>query len=106
MKSLIERSVKEAGQDKSQFFFNVTLRLMCDDMSKGLSAIGHKFYLQYIAINYPETATLNMIKHSELRNSYQNRQAIGLSILWALGQCGLTNIYSGLQGVFRILFSV
>lgn len=72
---------------------------MSNDMSKGLSAIGHKLYLQFIAINHTNIATANLTKHCGLRNSYQNRQPIGLSILWALGQCGVKDLSAGLKGI-------
>lgn len=73
---------------------------MATDMSKGLSALGHKIYLQYLAMKDPKIASTNLQKHSVLRNSYQNRQNIGLSVLWALGQAGLKDFNIGLKGTY------
>lgn len=89
----------EAGSSSTQLFFDIALTTMATDMSKGLSALGHKLYLQYIAMNYPKIANTNVGKHCELRNSYQNRQNIGLSILWSLGQCGIKDFDAGLKGI-------
>lgn len=103
IRTIIEKSVLEAGSSSMQLFFDITLTMMATDMSKGLSALGHKFYLQYIATNFPKIATTNVSKHCELRNSYQNRQNIGLSILWSLGQCGIKDFNAGLKGAYFII---
>lgn len=74
---------------------------MATDMSKNLPVLGYKLYLQYIAINKPNIVLANLNKHVTLRNSYQNSSNIGLSILWALGQSGLTDFDIGLKGNFN-----
>lgn len=71
---------------------------MTTDMSKNLSALGYKLYLQYIAINKPKLVTVSLNKHVILRNSYQNRPNVGLSILWAVGQAGYSDFNVGLKG--------
>lgn len=70
---------------------------MATDMSKGLPALGHKIYLQYLVSRDPKIVTLNLGKHAVLRNSYQNRQNIGLSILWVLGLAGTRDFVVGLK---------
>lgn len=76
---------------------------MATDMSRGLPALGNKLYLQYISTNEPKLISVNVSKHVMLRNSYQNRPNIGLSILWAVGHVGMTDLHCGLT-IFQELF--
>lgn len=70
---------------------------MATDMSRGSNALGHKLLLQYIASNDPKSAAENLTNYTSLRNSYQNRPPIGLSILWAVGQVGEKDVHMGLK---------
>lgn len=103
MKNVIEKSVKEAGKNNTQLFFDICLTSMATDMSKGLPALGNKFFLQYISMNEPRLVSANISKHVTLRTSYQNRPNIGLSILWAVGHVGINDLHSGLKA-FQELF--
>ncbi|XP_018577765.1 transmembrane protein 214 [Anoplophora glabripennis] len=103
LKNVIEKSVKEAGKNNTQLFFDICLTSMATDMSRGLPALGNKFYLQYISMNEPNLISVNISKHVTLRNSYQNRPNIGLSILWAVGHVGISDLHSGLT-TFKELF--
>lgn len=98
MKAEIEKTVKEAGKPNTLLFFDVSLTAMAIDMSKGLSALGHKIYLQCVALTDPKLILPNLNKYVALRNSYQNRPPIGLSLLWALGQVGLRDLQAGIKG--------
>lgn len=73
---------------------------MASDMSKDLSALGNKIFLQYIALNEPKLVSENLNKYLTLKNSYQNRPNIGLSILWAIGHVGFNNFQCGFEGMF------
>lgn len=95
---IIEKSVTEAGRSNAQLFFDIALTSMATDMGKGLPAVGWRFFLQHIALNEPKLVTANINKHIILRNSYQNRSNIGLSIFWAVGQVGLSDWECGLKG--------
>ncbi|KAJ8958641.1 hypothetical protein NQ318_016366 [Aromia moschata] len=103
IKSIIEKSLKEAGRDNTQLFFDICLASMATDMGKGLPALGYKFFLQFIATSEPKLVIASMHKHVNLRNSYQNRPNIGLSILWAIGQARVNDLHCGLT-VFQELF--
>lgn len=72
---------------------------MASDMSKDLPALGNKLFLQYIAVNEPSLVSLNINKYVTLKNSYQNRPNIGLSILWAVGHVGVKDFQCGLEGI-------
>lgn len=94
---MIERATKEAGKSNVQTFFNISLTAMATDMSRGSPALGHKLLLQYIAASDPKSAAANLANCVSLRNSYQNRPPIGLSILWAMGQVGVKDLQLGLK---------
>jgi hypothetical protein len=56
--------------------------------------------LQLLAFQNPSITVSNIQKVTALRNSYQNRQSIGLTILWALGQGGMKDLQTGLKGLY------
>lgn len=96
----MERAISQAGKNNTQLFFDICLTSMASDMSKDLSALGNKIFLQYIAVNEPLLISENLNKYIILKNSYQNRPNIGLSILWSVGHVGIKNIQCGLEGMF------
>ncbi|KAJ8976095.1 hypothetical protein NQ317_008432 [Molorchus minor] len=109
IRTVIEKALKEAGKSNSQLFFDICLTSMVTDMSKGLPAMGYRFFLQYIATNEPKLVTASISKHVTLRNSYQNRPNIGLSILWAVGHVGINDLHCGVtafQEVFLPLIDM
>lgn len=97
IKTTIEKAIKEAGKSNAQLYFDIALTSLVTDLSKGLPAVGYRFFLQYIALNEPKLVTDNLAKHISLRNSYQNRANVALSILWAVGHVGVNDLQCGLQ---------
>lgn len=65
----------------------------------GSPVCGFKMLLQLLATHYPAVTITSMDKFIDLRNSYQNKQAIGVSILWAVGQGGFKDLSVGLKGL-------
>lgn len=59
---------------------------------------GHRLLLQMLAADNPEFCVASIAKSASLRNSYQNRPPIGLSLLWAFGQGGLADFDVGVKG--------
>lgn len=102
LRNVLEKVIKDAGKTNSQLYFDIALTSMVTDLSKGLPAVGYRFFLQYIALNEPKLVTENLSKHISLRNSYQNRANVALSILWAVGHVGVNDLHSGLK-VFQEL---
>lgn len=68
------------------------MRLLCS----GAPVTGYKMLLQLVASQWPNVAVKDLTKATDLRASYQNRQAIGCSIMWALGQAGFKDLSVGL----------
>ncbi|KDR16686.1 hypothetical protein L798_09076 [Zootermopsis nevadensis] len=98
IRDVLRRAFKDAGEAAVQHFFHICLTAMADDMIRGSSLIyGYKIMLQLLAYQNPSITVSNIQKVTALRNSYQNRQPIGLAILWALGQGGTKDIQIGLK---------
>ncbi|KAL2730047.1 transmembrane protein 214-A [Vespula maculifrons] len=95
--STMERAVTMAGQQTAQLFYEITLTTMATDIAKGTAVVGHKIFLQLLARVNPEMTIANISKLISVRNSYQNRKAIGLSLLWALSQAGEKDLAIGLK---------
>ncbi|KAK2576810.1 hypothetical protein KPH14_005446 [Odynerus spinipes] len=95
--STMEKAITMAGQQTAQLFYEITLTTMATDMVKGIAVVGHKIFLQLLARLNPEMTVTNIPKLVSVRNSYQNRKAIGLSLLWALSQAGKKDLAIGLK---------
>ncbi|XP_053997222.1 transmembrane protein 214-B [Hylaeus anthracinus] len=95
--STLEKAIEMAGKQTAQLFYENTLTAMATDMVKGSAIVGHKIFLQLLARINPEMTIANIPKLITVRNSYQNRKTIGLSLLWALSQAGRTNLAVGLK---------
>lgn len=89
--------MNDAGVANVHYFFDQTLTSLAVDLSKNLPCVGHKIMLQLIAMQWPAICIKSLAKNAILRNSYQNRSAIGLSLLWALGQGGFKDLTVGLK---------
>lgn len=97
LKQLIRQTLADAGVANIQYFFDQTLTTLAVDQTKGLPTVGHKILLQLIAHDWPTICVRSLAKTAILRNSYQNRPPVGLSLLWALGQGGFRDVTTGLR---------
>ncbi|XP_033359171.1 transmembrane protein 214-A [Bombus vosnesenskii] len=95
--SILEKAIDMAGKQTAQLFYENTLTTMATDMVKGSPAVGHKIFLQLLARINPEMTIANISKLMRVKNSYQNRKNIGLSLLWAISQAGRKNLIVGLK---------
>ena len=67
----------------------------------GMNVVGWQILTQLLAETNPSLVTAHVPRYCELRNSYQNRPAIGLAILWSVGQAGAKSLHSGIKGEFQ-----
>ncbi|CAL7939703.1 unnamed protein product [Xylocopa violacea] len=95
--STLEKAIEVAGKQTAQLFYENTLTAMATDMAKGSPVVGHKIFLQLLARINPEMTVANISKLIRVKNSYQNRKNIGLSLLWAISQAGRRNLVVGLK---------
>lgn len=103
LKNIIFDELKNCGQSSIQYFYDLSLTIITDDMSKNLPYLGHKIMLQLVAQQWPTVCISNLAKCAILRNSYQNRSAIGLTLFWALGQGGYQDLSVGLKVWLNIM---
>lgn len=104
LRSIIEKAVNESNPSNVNLFFDISLTTMATEMNKDAPVLGHKFFLQYIATKDPKMLLNKLNAYNTLKNSYQNRQNIGLSILWALGQAGLKDFSVGLKVFHEVMY--
>lgn len=97
LKELIDDTITNAGDQNVQYFYDLTLSNLTGDMNKNLPHLGHSVLLQAMAISNPQICVNNLARNAILRNSFQNRSNIGLSLLWALGQGGFHDPSVGLK---------
>lgn len=71
--------------------------------SQGFSTYGYKIFLQILARNYPDMVVSKLSQYKDMVKSTQNRAAQCLSILWSLGQVGVTNLKCGLRVWLQIM---
>ncbi|XP_047379246.1 transmembrane protein 214 isoform X1 [Sciurus carolinensis] len=89
-------------------FFDHCLFTMLQELDKtpGESLHGYRICIQAILQDKPKIATTNLGKFLELLRSHQNRPAKCLTIMWALGQAGFTNLTEGLKVWLGIMLPV
>uniref|UniRef100_A0A1B6KGB0 Transmembrane protein 214 n=1 Tax=Graphocephala atropunctata TaxID=36148 RepID=A0A1B6KGB0_9HEMI len=106
IRAVLKKALKGVPEPAIQMFYDYCLASMANDMTKGSPVTGYKMLLQLVATQQPSVAVSNVAKSATLRHSYQNRPAIGCSIMWALGQAGFKDISVGLQVWQGIMFPV
>lgn len=97
LKQSILDFLRSVGETNLEYFFYSLLDSMATELNSGQNVVGYKFVLQLIGQNWPAICSHNMAKTALLRNSYQNRCNICLSILWAIGQGGHQNLTEGVK---------
>nr|XP_028581168.1 transmembrane protein 214 [Podarcis muralis] len=103
IKSLLSKS---AGV--LELFFDHCIYTMLQELDKtpGDSLHGYRICIQAMLMDRPKVATMNLSKYLELLSSHQSRPAKCLTIMWALGQPGFTDLTEGLKVWLGIMFPV
>jgi len=96
-RAILKKALKEVPDGAVQMFYDYCLTSMANDMTKGSPVTGYKMLIQLVASQSPSVAVHDLPKAASLRHSYQNRPAIGCSVMWALGQAGFKDLPTGLQ---------
>ncbi|XP_017154101.1 transmembrane protein 214 isoform X1 [Drosophila miranda] len=97
LKKLVVEFLSSVGESNLEYFFYSLLDGMTTDLNNNQTVVGYKFMLQLIGQNWPGICSKNFAKIALLRNSYQNRSGICLSILWAIGQGGYRSLNEGVK---------
>lgn len=94
---ILVKTMNQCSNSVLKHFFEHCIHSMSQDMVKGQSTFGYRIFLQCLGKEKPDIIINSLSKCSDLRTSYQNRQNICLSILWAAGQAGMGDLNAGLK---------
>ncbi|EDV32443.1 uncharacterized protein Dana_GF14050, isoform A [Drosophila ananassae] len=97
LKYLIVEFLGSVGESNLEYFYHSLLDSMATELNNNQTVVGYKLLLQLIGQNWPGICAKNLAKTALLRNSYQNRSTICLSILWAVGQGGYQSLNDGVR---------
>ncbi|NXV78715.1 TM214 protein, partial [Atlantisia rogersi] len=91
-----------------ELFFDHCIYTMLQELDKtpGESLHGYRICIQAVLLQRPRIATANLGKYLEVLRSHQNRPAKCLTVLWALGQAGFTDLHEGLKVWLGIMLPV
>ncbi|XP_426216.3 transmembrane protein 214 isoform X2 [Gallus gallus] len=102
------RSLLGKSSGVLELFFDHCIYTMLQELDKtpGESLHGYRICIQAVLLERPKIATTNLGKYLELLRSHQNRPAKCLTILWALGQAGFTDLAEGLRVWLGVMLPV
>ncbi|KAK3783194.1 hypothetical protein RRG08_046987 [Elysia crispata] len=89
--------VKRFSNQTLDNLFYHCVQQMLSESSKDQCSLGYKIFLQLLAYHKPDVTMSKMYQYLELLKTHQNRPALCISILWAVGQCGTKNFKCGLK---------
>lgn len=93
LKSVVE---KFSNQMLDNLFYHCIQQMLMGS-SKDQCTLGYKIFLQLLAYHKPDITMSKMHQYLELLKTHQNRPALCISILWAVGQCGTKNFKCGMK---------
>lgn len=102
----LEKAIDSAGPSNTRIFYEFILTAMTVEMAKGTPVIGYKIFIQLLAKYDPKLSVSNIAKLCSMRNSYQNRKPIGLSLLWSFNQGGREDLNVGLKVWHEVMASM
>ncbi|KAG8122948.1 hypothetical protein E2320_018506 [Naja naja] len=107
LRSIIKSLLLKAG-GVLELFFDHCIYTMLQELDKtpGESLHSYRICIQAILLDKPKVATANLSKYLELLRSHQNRPAKCLTIMWALGQAGFSDLTEGLKVWLGIMLPV
>ncbi|XP_041336600.1 transmembrane protein 214, partial [Pyrgilauda ruficollis] len=107
LRSII-RSLLAKATDVLELFFDHCIYTMLQELDKaqGESLHGYRICIQALLLYRPRIATTNLGKYLEVLRSHQNRPAKCLTVLWALGQAGFTDLHEGLKVWLGVMLPV
>lgn len=76
------------------------------DKPTGESLHGYRICIQAVLLDKPKTVTSNLPKYLELLRSHLNRPMKCLTVMWAVGQAGFTDLAEGLKVWLGLMFPV
>ncbi|GFR79105.1 transmembrane protein 214 [Elysia marginata] len=89
--------VKKFSNQMLDNLFYHCVQQMLTEAAKDQCSLGYKMFLQLLAYHKPDITMSKMHQYLELLKTHQNRPALCISILWAVGQCGTKNFKCGFK---------
>uniref|UniRef100_A0A8C5UE64 Transmembrane protein 214 n=1 Tax=Malurus cyaneus samueli TaxID=2593467 RepID=A0A8C5UE64_9PASS len=107
LRSII-RSLLGKASAVLELFFDHCIYTMLQELDKapGESLHGYRICIQALLLDRPRIATTNLGKYLEVLRSHQNRPAKCLTVLWALGQAGFSDLHEGLKVWLGVMLPV
>ncbi|KAL2308108.1 hypothetical protein Nmel_001107 [Mimus melanotis] len=107
LRSII-RSLLGKASSVLELFFDHCIYTMLQELDKasGESLHGYRICIQALLLDRPRIATTNLGKYLEVLRSQQNRPAKCLTVLWALGQAGFSDLHEGLKVWLGVMLPV
>ncbi|KAJ8355492.1 hypothetical protein SKAU_G00182860 [Synaphobranchus kaupii] len=107
LKSLIKSVLVKCSASLHDFFDHCIYTMLRElDKLSGEPLHGYRICIQAVMLDKPKIATLNLTEHLELLRSHQNRPVKCLTIMWALGQVGFSDLSQGLRVWLGIMLPV
>uniref|UniRef100_A0A674J645 Transmembrane protein 214 n=1 Tax=Terrapene triunguis TaxID=2587831 RepID=A0A674J645_9SAUR len=107
LRSIIKSLLVKASSVLELFFDHCIYTMLQElDKTPGESLHGYRICIQAVVLDKPKMATVNLGKYLELLRSHQNRPMKCLTIMWALGQAGFTDLTEGLKVWLGIMLPV
>ncbi|MGH0166612.1 UNVERIFIED_CONTAM: hypothetical protein FKN15_051352 [Acipenser sinensis] len=99
LKSMCKTLLVKSADSQQQLFHHCIYTMLRElDKQPGEALHGYRFCIQTIMMENHKIATQNLASHLELLRSHQNNPVKCLTIMWALGQAGFTDLTEGLKG--------
>ncbi|XP_037989539.1 transmembrane protein 214 [Motacilla alba alba] len=104
----IIRSLLAKASGSLELFFDHCIYTMLQELDKaqGESLHGYRICIQALLLYRPRIATSSLGKYLEVLRSQQSRPAKCLTVLWALGQAGFTDLHEGLRVWLGVMLPV
>ncbi|KAK7485334.1 hypothetical protein BaRGS_00023433 [Batillaria attramentaria] len=96
-RQVINGLFKKCSKQSLDHLFYHCVQCMLAENAKGTSTAGYKVFLQLLAHQRPNIVLPKLPQYLELLKTHQNRPTQCLTILWALGQCGIVDLRCGLR---------
>jgi len=97
MRKVLCAMLNKCEETMRETFFETCVANTAHELAKGQSVTGWRVLTQCLADLQPTVVTAHLPRYVQLRNSYQNRPAVGLAILWSVGQAGNKSLHSGVK---------
>ncbi|KAI5617350.1 transmembrane protein 214 [Silurus asotus] len=107
LRSVIKNLLGKNGDALQELFDHCVLTMLREmDRQTAEPLHGYRMCIQAIMTSKPKIATLSLPQHLELLRSHQNRPLKCLSIMWALGQAGFSDLAQGIRVWLGIMLPV